>query len=141
MSLARLAGGARAIFEVSRTMVGARCQLAFEVHGTRGALAWDFQRMNELRRFDGDGWTTVHVGPGHGEFGRFQPDAAVAMGYDDLKVIEARGFLESVLDGHQRAPGTADALAVAEVLAAMERSCESGAWEDVVPLAVEVEAP
>ena len=143
MSLARLAGGGRAIFEVSRTMVGAHCQMAFEVHGTEGALAWDFERLNELRRFRGGadpGWTTVHARPGHGEFGRFQPDAAVAMGFDDLKVIEAHTFLESVLDGGQRAPGVAEAVAVAEVLSAMERSCESGAWEDVAPLAVQPEA-
>jgi predicted dehydrogenase len=103
----------------------------------------DLQRVNELRRFGGGrepGWTTVHVGPGHGDFGRFQPDAAVAMGYDDLKVIEACAFLDSVLDGRRRAPGVAEALAVAEVLDAMERSCESAAWEDVAPLAVEVEA-
>jgi len=62
------------------------------------------------------------------------------MGYDDLKVVEAHSFLESVLDGHQRAPGVAEALAVAEVLSAMERSCESAAWEDVGPLAAQTEA-
>jgi hypothetical protein len=59
--------------------------------------------------------------------------------YDDLKVIEAHTFLESVLEGRRRAPGTAEALAVAEVLSAMERSCDSAAWEDVAPLAVQTE--
>jgi predicted dehydrogenase len=48
-----------------------------------------------------------------------------------LKVIEAQSFLESVLDGRQRAPGVAEALAVARVLDAMARSCETAAWEEV----------
>jgi predicted dehydrogenase len=131
IALARLAGGARASFEVSRTMVGCHCEMAFEVHGTGGALAWDFQRMNELRRVDAGGWTTVYAAPEHGDFAHFQPDAGVGMGYDDLKVIEARTFLESVLDGRGRAPGVAEALAAARVIDAIERSCETGAWQEV----------
>jgi predicted dehydrogenase len=114
--------------------------MGFEVHGARGALAWDFQRMNELQlhlpNATGDvGWTTVFAGPRHGDFARFQPDAAVAMGYDDLKVCEARLFLDSVVDGVQRNPGAGDALAVARVLAALRRSAAAdSALEPVIDL-------
>jgi hypothetical protein len=58
------------------------------------------------------------------------------MGYDDLKVIEAALFLESVVDGEQREPGVAEALAAARVIAAMERSASSGAWETVGDVAL-----
>ena len=49
------------------------------------------------------------------------------MGYDDLRVLEARNFLASVRDGEQREPGVEEMLATARVLAAIERSAESAA--------------
>jgi hypothetical protein len=42
--------------------------------------------------------TTVYAGPGHGEYAAFQPVSANAMGYDDLKVIEAYFFLRSIAE-------------------------------------------
>ncbi len=51
------------------------------------------------------------------------------MGYDDLRVLEARNFLAAVRDGEQRGPGVEEMLATARVLAAIERSAASGAWE------------
>jgi uncharacterized protein (DUF2267 family) len=51
------------------------------------------------------------------------------MGFDDLKVIKAERFLRSVVDGEQREPGVREAVAAARVIAAMQRSAESGAWE------------
>ena len=51
------------------------------------------------------------------------------MGYDDLKVIEAARFLQSVTDGEQRPPGVHEMNAAARAIAAIARSCESGAWE------------
>jgi hypothetical protein len=71
------------------------------------------------------------MGPQHEPFGRFQPGPGLPMGYDDLKVIEAAQFLESVVDGQQRKPGVTEALAAAKVIAAMERSAASGLWEPV----------
>ena len=53
------------------------------------------------------------------------------MGYDDLKVIEANTFLQSVADGQQRPPGLAEMLATANVLDAITRSTETGVWEEV----------
>ena len=36
-------------FESSRSMVGPESQMAFEVYGTKGALAWNLEQLNELR--------------------------------------------------------------------------------------------
>jgi uncharacterized protein (DUF2267 family) len=55
----------------------------------------------------------------------------VGLGYDDLKVIEAHQFLQTVASGEQGEPGFSEALAVAGVLSAIERSWDSGKWEDV----------
>jgi predicted dehydrogenase len=121
--------------EASRVIVGPRVQLRIEVHGSRGALAWELERMNELERFqlrdDGgdEGYTTVVAGPQHPGFARFQPGAGVPMGYDDLRVLEAANLLAAIRDGEQRSPGLDEMVATAHVLEAIERSAESRAWE------------
>ncbi len=135
-ALLRFASGARGIVEASRVAVGEQNNYGFEVHGTSGAVFWDFRRMNELGVSAGGSYedqpvSTIHVGPGHGEYEAFQPGSAIAMGYDDLKVIEAHLFLESVLDGVQREPGVREMLEVARVIEAMAESAETGAWTAV----------
>jgi len=55
--------------------------------------------------------------------------AGWAVGYDDLRVLEARTFLAAVRDGVQGEPGIAEMLACARVLDAIERSAQSLAWE------------
>jgi predicted dehydrogenase len=129
--------------EASRVVVGPRVGLGFEVHGTRGSLCWELERMNELQRYtlrdDGgdEGYSTVFAGPQHPGFANFQPGAGVPMGYDDLRVLEAANLLAQIRDGEQRTPGLAEMVATAHVLEAIERSAETGAWEAArVPEAV-----
>ncbi len=53
------------------------------------------------------------------------------MGYDDLKVIEAKKFLAAVTGGEQRNSTIEEALADAEVIAAAARSAVDGQWHKV----------
>lgn len=128
--------GVKGTIEVSRVIVGAEARYTFEANGTKGAVAWDFERMNELQIYSelstgGAGYARVVMGPMHPDFVHFQPGRGIPMGYDDLKVIEAHRFLESIADGVQREPGVREIHAAARVIDAMVRSCESGAWEEV----------
>lgn len=104
--LAELDGGPLAVLEASRISVGTRASYTFEVHGTEGSAAWDFERLNELHIARSDaadqGFTRVMAGPGFGDFARFQPGAGTSMGFDDLKVIEAAGFLAACRDAASR---------------------------------------
>jgi predicted dehydrogenase len=134
--LLRFASGARGVLEACRVSVGEQNNYGFEVHGTKGAVFWDFRRMNELgvsrgTTYQDQSVTTVYVGPGHGEFAAFQPGAANAMGYDDLKVIEAYRFLTSVAEGTAHGATLTDAVHSAAALDAMARSARSGAWAEV----------
>jgi predicted dehydrogenase len=132
--------GAVGTLEASRAIVGPQCGLGFELYGTDGSLAWNFEQMNELRVCLGrgaphQGYTTV-LGNAHlGDYARFQPGPGIAMGYDDLKVIEARKFLVAVTGGERQNSSVDDALSVAEVLAAAERSAANGTWQKVPPIA------
>jgi predicted dehydrogenase len=136
-TLLQFAQGAIGVCEASRVTVGPRCQIGFDIFCTAGAVSWDFERMNELRvcirSADREqGYTTVLAGPGMGEYSRFQPGPAISMSYDDLKVIESMLFLRSIEAGVQFGPSVTDALATAEVLAAIEESAESRKWVEVV---------
>jgi predicted dehydrogenase len=142
-SIVRFERGVTGTIESSRVAVGPQARYAFEVHGSNGAVAWDFERMNELSVFlaleNGDrGYARVIMGPQHEPFQRFQPGPGLPMGYDDLKVIEAALFLDSIARGEQREPGVREALAAAKVIAAMGRSSASGAWEPVGDVALSV---
>ena len=130
------AAGAVGTLEASRVIVGPQCGLGFEIYGTEGSAAWNFEQMNELRVCIGRGgphygYTTV-LGNAHlGDYAHFQPGPGNSMGYDDLKVIEAKKFLVAVTGGERRNSTADDALHVAEVIAAAAESAESGAWQQV----------
>jgi predicted dehydrogenase len=126
-ALVEFASGLKGTIELSRVVVGADARYWFEINGTRGAVAWNFERMNELE-LNG---ARILMGPQHPDFARFQPGQGIPMGYDDLKVIEAYRFLQSIADGQQREPGVREIAATARVLDAVARSFESGRWEDV----------
>ena len=128
-ALVEFEAGLRGTIELSRVTVGAEARYRFEINGTGGAVAWDFERMNELEVYRDGGNARVVMGPAHPDFARFQPGQGIPMGYDDLKVIEAYRFLQSVADGEQREPGVREMAAAARVIDAIARSCESGAWE------------
>lgn len=153
--LLRFTSGARGVLEACRVSVGEQNSYGFEVHGTKGAVFWDFRRMGELRVGKGDLYqdqpvSTVFTGPGHGEYGAFQPGAANGMSLDDLKVVEAYRFLRSVAEsrddsterredtedsegraGRSYGATVEDAVRSAVVLDAMLRSAASGTWADV----------
>ncbi len=140
-ALVRFANGAQGTFEVCRVISGPKCQIAFEVHGTQGALSWDFERMNELQVFlpddvpgCHDGFVRIASGPEHPSHARFNPGPANSLGYEDLKTIESYHFLGSISKRKQGEPGFAEALAVARVQAAVMRSWESAGWEEVAPI-------
>jgi predicted dehydrogenase len=135
-ALVEFESGVIGTIESSRVAVGPEARYHFEANGTDGAVSWNFERMNELEVYmpltSGDrGYSTVYMSPRHPDFAHFQPGPGLAMGYGDLKVIEAFLFLESIADGVQRSPGVKEMAAAARVLEAIARSAESEAWEDV----------
>ena len=130
-ALVEFESGLKGTIELSRVVVGAEARYWFEISGTLGAVAWNFERMNELELNRGEGYARILMGPQHPDFARFQPGQGIPMGYDDLKVIEAYRFLQSVADGVQREPGVREIAATARVLDAIARSFESGRWEEV----------
>jgi predicted dehydrogenase len=135
-TLVRFAPGAVGTLEASRIIVGPQCGLGFEIYGTDGSLTWNFERMNELRVCLGrggvaPGFTTVLANSRMGDYAHFQPGPGHSMGYDDLKVIEAKKFLVAVTGGERHNSTAADAHSVAEVISAAAASADGSGWRTV----------
>jgi predicted dehydrogenase len=134
--LCEFAGGARGTFEVSRTMVGPESENTFDVYGTRGAVGWNFERLNELRVYRAtedraSGYTRVLGGDRFEHHGIFVPGSGNTIGFEDLVTIEDYEFCTAVAEGRPFEPGFEQALAWAEVQDALLRSAQSGSWEEV----------
>ena len=139
-ALAVFESGVPATFESSRALVGPESQMAFDVYGTKGALSWNLERLNELQVYLADeepdtGYTTVFGGDRFPYHGNFVPGSANGIGFEDLIAIEDYEFLNAVARGEPHEPGFDAALEYVGVQAALIRSWDSGAWEQVQPLA------
>jgi predicted dehydrogenase len=137
--LCEFAGGARGTFEASRTIVGPESQMAFDAYGTRGAVGWNLERMNELQVYLAEdelhtGYRTVFGGDRFPYHGHFVPGSANGIGFEDLVAIEDYEFCRAIAEERPFAPGFGEAVEWVSVQAALLRSAQSGAWEDVVSL-------
>lgn len=147
--MARFANGAIGNFETSRAIIGPESQNAFEVYGTKGSIAWNFEKMNELQVYLVDdegaaggvrrhnGYTHVFGGDQYPFHGNFVPGSANSLGFEDLIAIEDFNFLEAVATDTPYEPGFKEALAYVSVQAAMIKSSESGSWEPVTSVGLD----
>jgi predicted dehydrogenase len=137
--LCEFANGARGTFEASRSIVGPESQMAFDVYGTKGALGWNLEKLNELQVYVAEevphtGYRTVFGGDRFPYHGNFVPGSANAIGFEDLVVIEDYEFCRSIVEGRPHRPGFAEAVEWVSVQAALLESVQTGCWEDVVSL-------
>lgn len=126
---ARLSGGGIASFEASRLATGYHNANRFEIHGERGALRFDFERMNELDYYNVDdgptaGWRTIDVtrGAEHPFVEAWWPDSH-GLGYEHTFINQAADIV-TMIGGDSPVvpmPDFADALRTQRVLdAALE---------------------
>ncbi len=130
--VARMESGALATFEATRLSTGYKNANRLEIHGDRGAVRFDFERMNELDWYDAtlpeelQGWSTINVtngNAGHPYAAAWWPTAHV-LGYEHSFVNQAADML-NVLGGQPPVvplPDFADAYKVQRVLAAVIES-------------------
>ena len=92
---AEFKGGAVATFEATRLSTGDKNGNRIEIHGDKGAIRFDFERMCELQWYDAtlpeaeQGWSTINVsGPNHPYAEAWWP-AAHAIGYEHSFINQA----------------------------------------------------
>lgn len=132
--LARFANGAHGFLEASWAAPGRKSFAGFELHGSKGSVAFNWERMSELKVFDArddadrQGFKTVLVGPSQPGGEHFWPVAAYQIGYADTKLLQILDFIGAIAE--ERAPQTtlADGLAATRIEEAVIKSCRDGQW-------------
>jgi len=117
-------GGAVVSLEVSRMATGRKNALQVELYGSRGAVRFDLERLNELQVcLDGaSAFTSVLVTePDHPYLDAWWPPGHT-LGWDHTFTSQAAHLLRCLADGRAPEPSFADGLAVQRVLAAVEQS-------------------
>ncbi|MEI2270444.1 Gfo/Idh/MocA family oxidoreductase [Microbacterium sp. No. 7] len=128
----RLSSGALASFEATRYRTGRKNALRVEVSGTRGALAFDLERLNELEFYDATaaetelGFRRILVTEhGHPYLEPWWPTGHI-LGYEHGFSHQVRDFTTAIAEGVAPRPSFADGLHVQRVLDAVERSSAAG---------------
>ncbi len=131
----RLESGALASFEATRFRTGRKNALRIEISGSKGALAFDLERLNELEFYDatlpitGQGFQRILVTESdHPYVGPWWPTGHM-LGYEHGFSHQVFDFVTAIDEGAQPRPSFEDGLHVQRVLEAVERSSDSGsAW-------------
>ncbi|MEN3791398.1 Gfo/Idh/MocA family oxidoreductase [Fulvimarina sp. MAC3] len=127
-ALVRFGNGAQGTINTSRSAWGRKNKLEWEVHGTKGMLAFSQERMNELQIYVNEGpvgrqgFSTILTGPEHPPYGAFCPAPGHQLGFGDLKTIEVASFLRAIAAGEEAHPNFTDALAFEAVIHAIDQS-------------------
>ncbi len=136
-AMLRFDTGALGYLQASWAAPGRKSAAGFEVSGSEGAIAFDWERMNELRVYDSrdpidrQGFRTISIGPQHPEAEHFWPLPAYQIGYAETKVIQLLDFLRAVAGQGTVQTNFGHGLAVAEVEHAIQQSWESDGWVPV----------
>lgn len=129
-ALLHFENGARGVISSSRVAWGRKNRLSFEVHGDKGMICFDQERMNELQLYRADGpksrqgFTTILTGPEHPHYARFNPAPGHTLGFQDQKTIEAAAVLDMIAGRDSSGVGMREALAIEETIYAIAKAAE-----------------
>ena len=130
--LARMESGALASFEATRLSTGYKNGNRLEIHGEKGAVRFNFERMNELDWYDAtlpeelQGWSTINVTNGnanHPYAAAWWPVAHV-LGYEHSFINQSADIVNMIAGNEPVVPmpDFADAYMVQRVLEAVTLS-------------------
>lgn len=131
----RLESGALASFEATRFRTGRKNALRIEISGSKGAIAFDLERLNELEFYDATlpgtqlGFQRILVTEhDHPYLAPWWPTGHM-LGYEHGFSHQVYDLVTAIGEGTQPRPSFDDGLHVQRVLDAVERSSAAGsAW-------------
>jgi len=136
-ALVRFANGARGTIEGTRVASGRKNANRFEINGSRGSLAFDLERLNELQLFRSSdpgreqGFRTIlATDPAHPYVKSWWPPGHL-IGYEHTFTHTVYDLLEGMARGRSPRPDFEDGLRNQRVLAAWEKAATTRRWEKV----------
>jgi predicted dehydrogenase len=137
VTLLKFADGAIGSLEATRNAYGRNNFITFEIHGTKGSIAFNYERRDELQVMfaddpaDARGFRTVYSGPAHPYGAGLWPIPALGIGYSETKIVECFDFFSAIVSGKQPSPSFEDGYKTERVADALIESGESGQWTKV----------
>ena len=120
--------------EATRFAQGHRCDMGFEINGSKGSIRFDFERMNELYYYSADdapgtqGFRLIQATEGSHPYMQAWWPAGHVIGYDTTFVHELYEFAEAIALNKPACPDFADGVACCRILEAVDRSIERKTW-------------
>lgn len=132
-ALLRFASGARGTFSSSWLKHGYKNHLSFEISGTRGTLAFDQERLNELRlcRAGQDGFQRLLAGPNLPGYAAFSPAPGHQLGYNELKTLEVHALIMALAGQGQDGTDFEEAWEVERLAAAIRLAAREQRWVNI----------
>jgi predicted dehydrogenase len=133
----RFENGATGSIEANWVATGRKMQHDFEVWGTRGALSFSQERLNELHWYSVDdrpgrqGFRRIEAGPDHPPYGKVCVAPAHQLGFNDLKAIEVAGFVRAIAGEIEEPFGFRAGLRIQTLVETIARSSAEGRWLEV----------
>lgn len=135
--LARFKNGAVGVFESSRFAGGRRNFNNFQIYGSKGSIAFNLERMNELEFYDRtepnnlQAFKTIMVTEAnHPYTGCWWPPGHI-IGYEHTFVHAIHDFLMALEKDKMPEPSFKDGVRIQALLDAVERSSKAGRWVKV----------
>jgi predicted dehydrogenase len=135
LSLVRFENGAVGSIEATRFAAGRRNYNRFEVNGSKGSIAFNLERMNELELYVEEGpesgfRTVLATDPTHPFMEGWWPPGHI-IGYEHTFTHTVVDLLRALAEGTQPKPNFEDGVRTQKVLDAVERAAHSRGWESV----------
>lgn len=133
-AIVRFKNGARGVLSSSRVAHGRKNGLKIEVHGSRGMLWLDNERMNELNLYvaEGDvsqrGFRRILSSPAHPAYGMLCPAPGHGLGFNELKVIELAEILNAIVGQPSQQIDFFKGLAIERIIHAFANSASQERW-------------
>ncbi|MBP1124294.1 MULTISPECIES: Gfo/Idh/MocA family protein [Pseudomonas] len=129
-ALLRFANGARGTVSSSWLKHGYKNHLSFEISGTEGTLAFDQERLNELRVYRAGqmGFQRVLAGPDLPGYAAFSPAAGHQLGYNELKTLEVQELIMALAGQGADGSDFDDAWEVERLAAAIRTAAREERW-------------
>jgi predicted dehydrogenase len=130
-------GGAYGFMEATRFSPGRYNYAGFEIHGMKGSLLFNWERMDELQFCSMDdpahihGFRTIYPGPAHPLGELFWPVGGYQIGYADTKMLQMLDFCKAVAGDSPVQTSFYDGWKNAQVIDAVLKSVEEHAWVPV----------